>query len=301
MDQSKQYKKIIIFSFAFLLCAVFAVPIKASAAILTIETKTDSVSVRDRVEMNVYLNTEGQSVNVVGGSLGYPLELLFLDDVRTQDSFIGFWIEEPKNTVDGKIQFSGMVPGGINDKKALLFSAVFEAVLAGSAEITFSDAEALLNDGAGTRAQFSAQPLIIDIAEQPKAVPAVVQEVLRDEERPEAFEITIARDPNLFGGKYVAIFFTKDKKSGVDHYEIQEGEDPFVVATSPHVLKYQSSDTAVTVRAVDAFGNSRTATVNGDDGGRSRVQGSRMLNVLLGIAGVVSALYVFTALKRRKV
>ena len=61
-----------------------------------------------------------------------------------------------------------------------------------------------------------------------------------DTEPPLPFTPKLERDPNLDGGKYVVIFNTEDKDSGIDHYEVKDGSGPWVVAESPYVLKDQS-------------------------------------------------------------
>jgi len=57
-------------------------------------------------------------------------------------------------------------------------------------------------------------------------------------------------------GKYFLVFSTQDKGSGVDHYEVREGRfGGFSEVSSPYILKYQSLDKKIFVKAIDKFGN----------------------------------------------
>lgn len=73
----------------------------------------------------------------------------------------------------------------------------------------------------------------------------------------------MGQDPRVFGGKYFVSFFTTDSKSGVDHYEIKEGDNGYKTAQSPYLLSDQNLRSVVRVRAYDVAGNYRESVYPG--------------------------------------
>jgi len=80
-----------------------------------------------------------------------------------------------------------------------------------------------------------------------------------DKTPPEPFELAIAQDPTVFDGKYFLSFYTTDKMSGIDYFEIKEGKEDFKKITSPYVLGNQTLEGKIIVKAVDKAGNERVA------------------------------------------
>jgi len=79
---------------------------------------------------------------------------------------------------------------------------------------------------------------------------------------PEDFTPVTASDPNIFGGKYFVSFATQDKGSGIDHYEISEGnKNSFVRVDSPYLLKNQVLDESIYIKAIDRAGNERVVEI----------------------------------------
>ena len=118
----------------------------------------------------------------------------------------------------------------------------------------------LLNDGTGTETNTTISNLQFVISGQgPASQPAVVE--TKDIDIPESFEPMVASDPAIFDGKYFLVFVTQDKGSGIDHYEVREGREPFVVAESPYLLQDQNLHKKIAVKAVDRSGNERLITL----------------------------------------
>jgi len=80
-----------------------------------------------------------------------------------------------------------------------------------------------------------------------------------DKTPPEPFELAIAQDPTSFEGKYFLSFYTTDKMSGIDYFEIKEGKEDSKRITSPYVLEDQTLRSKIVVKAVDKAGNERIA------------------------------------------
>ncbi len=83
----------------------------------------------------------------------------------------------------------------------------------------------------------------------------------------EEFTPEIGQDSTVFEGKYFLSFFTTDKMSGVEHYEILETRNQKIenrmwkVGESPYLLEDQSLRSKILVKVVDRAGNERIAEI----------------------------------------
>src|SRR3989338_2252363 len=102
-------------------------PSSVFAAELYFGAHTREVGSNQFVEVGVFLNTEGQTINAVEGSVTFPSGLIAPKEVRNGDSIISFWVEQPHLGGDGTVQFSGVIPGGYTGRNGLLFSVIFQA------------------------------------------------------------------------------------------------------------------------------------------------------------------------------
>jgi len=233
----------------------FASPV--FAAQMFFEAKKTEIGVGEKIEVNLFINSEKESVNAYEAKIFFSGDILNVKEIRDGNSIVIFWIEKPK-IEDGKISFSGITPGGFEGEKGLILSIIFEAKKEGVSKFEIKDARVLKNDAMGSEASLSILPFEILVS---KEIPP--QEILEIEDRepPETFVPEIARDETIFGGKWFLVFSTKDKGSGIDHYEVKEGKRPFVIAESPYLLKNQNLDEEIVVKAVDKKGNERIVVI----------------------------------------
>jgi GxxExxY protein len=247
-----------------LFAAICGVP-GVQAAEISLDSKTKEIGVGGQFEAAIFLNTENEDINAVGGKVVFPETFLKLKEIRDGNSIINFWVDKPrittnKNTNGNEIMFSGITPGGFNGERGFLFSVIFQAKQEGRGSIEIQDAKFLLNDGLGTPAKITAKTLefvaIRDgIRDDSWSVP-------KDAEPPEDFTPEISQDPNIFDGKYFLVFATQDKNSGIDHYEVCEGNRiKCVIAESPYLLQNQKLNQKIFVKAIDKSGNERMTTI----------------------------------------
>ena len=246
---------------------LFSLAGQVFAAELFFETKTPEIAINQLFEAEFFLNTEEEYINAVEGKILFSGDLLELKEVKEGNSIVNLWIERPKAKPDNQIIFSGIIPGGYTGKEGLIFSLIFQTKNEGEGAIEIYDAKTLLNNGKGTPAQLSISNFQFLISEQATQVPITPTE---DTDPPEKFNPMIAKDPEIFNGKYFLVFATQDKNSGISHYEVleaeQEGsflklikEDKWQVGESPYLLEDQKLKSYNYVKAVDKAGNERIA------------------------------------------
>lgn len=234
----------------------------ATAAEITLEADRTAVAADQLFQIRVWLNTEGETINTVAGNISYPTDLLNLQEIRDGNSIITFWVDRPAVQANKIFTFSGITPGGYRGPQGEILSLIFRAKKMGAPVVSFTNGTALLNDGRGSPALLKTTPLRLTIA--PATGAAGAQYAIIDTNPPETFAPQIARDPNIEGNKWFVVFATQDKGAGIDHYEVGEhrekpGENsPGERAESPYILKDQTLQSFVVVKAVDKLGNQRT-------------------------------------------
>lgn len=237
-------------------------PSMTSAAQLKLDSLVLEMAVGQQFQVELFLNTEEEDINAFGGQVVFPVSLLDLKEIRDGNSIVNFWIDRPK-AENNVITFSGITPGGFNDEKGLIFSAIFEAKKEGEGVIEIRDARILKNDGVGTPAEVKISNFQFLISKQ-IPISQISKFQIKDIEPPESFVPEIAKDETLFDGKWFIVFATQDKASGIDHYEIKESRQiilsmfkKWASAESPYVLRDQELRSFVFVKAVDKAGNER--------------------------------------------
>ena len=276
------------------------------AATLELESGSTAVGIGHEFVVDLLLDSQGESINAVEGSLTFaPETLLELKTVSDGDSIIPIWLEKP-NAASCEVfrceyRFSGIIPGGFTGvlspyyeggRPGKILSFVFLNKGQRDLQIDLENPRVLLNDGKGTPAALRAKALIVKIDPNLKGSKTIE---LNDLTPPEPFEAHVFKQSGVYDGKYAVIFSAQDKQSGIGHYEVKEGDREFVQASSPYVLSDQSLGQEITIKAVDNAGNERLVVIKpgklnvGNEYAKWQYLG---ILVLLAILGLAARLYV---------
>lgn len=243
----------------FIFVGLICIATPARAAEFRVATDGQAMNNGASFEAKITVDTQGESINAFEGTVTFSNEVLAPLAVREGGSIVNFWVERPRTSASGAMRFSGLIPGGFTGQ-GFLFSVIFRAVKPGNGTIAVADPRALRNDGAGSPAyarSVDVRVAVSNIVASSEDVPPIEDAAL-----PEPFTPVITRDPELFGGKYVLVFATQDKQSGIDHYEVCERSiHQCVVAENPYPLHYQGLGWNIFVKAVDKTGNERIAAL----------------------------------------
>ena len=284
--------------------------------------ETAVLSVRLDVERDV-----DECVNLADVVLEYPASIQPID-TSIGNSILRLWVEEPTiDRTNNRITFAGGIPNGYcgripgdpqltNTLAQIVFRAPAETI-ADTATITFSPQTTLyLNDGFGTQIVPEAFGATIALLDEPGDVSTDpwLQAVEADTIPPEPFSIYLERDDAVFQGRYFIVFGTTDKQTGIASYEVMEEPladqwlfrfgavgVPWVPARSPYVLKDQTLNSTIRVRAIDKAGNERIATFVPDPSLRQSVW---MLSdwIMVGVGSVLFLFFIllFVILVRKR-
>ncbi len=323
MQKSKLKVKILNYLIVGALVFIIATPVFAAQMI--VDSKNREIKLNERFKVEIFLDSQGESVNAVEGRIFFPSDLLKLEKISDGGAIISVWVEKPRMDSAGQIIFSGIVPGGFNRESGLILTLIFQTKKAGIGTIELGNMRAVKNDGRATLAEISLKnfefktneaalsangqwPMAnseelaangnlserADAATPRRAIPHEIAEQFfnGDKNPPEIFLPQIAKDPNVFNSKYFLVFAAQDKESGIDRYEVKEGDKSFVIAQSPYLLENQRLTDVVVVKAVDKNGNERM--VAAPTLPKKRVP--RFFIVFLSIIGALAPAY----LKRKR-
>ena len=236
------------------------------AASLFYQSPAEPIDLNQEFRVDIFLDTEGETINAVAGSLALPAEGLKLEAISEGNSFLSFWMDKPQLEA-GKISFAGIAPGGFAGNRGLLFSLFFSAPQELVTSLEWRELQVLAHDGQGTALAVAAAPLTLKVEDLPLASDIPLSVV--DGDLPEEFSLYLSRDPLIFDNRWFIAFATQDKVAGLDYFEVREeqllrGQEEvgeWQRTESPYLLKDQNLNSRVTVRAVDRAGNERLASL----------------------------------------
>lgn len=245
---------------------LFITPGTAFAATISLRATPTNVGVGDIVRVDVILESMVPS-NAFSGAVSYQKTMLEPIAVSDGNSIVNLWIVHPTASENGSpISFAGVTPGGFSGDNGLLFSILFRAKVAGTANVSLVDIEILRNDGAGGEEPTTTKQLSLSISQKPSGG----YKELDDTVPPEPFTASLGDDSQLFGGRSYLAFMAADKGSGIERYAVAESRLPSFLfslfpllwndATSPYVLLDQYRTSTVYIKAVDRAGNERVST-----------------------------------------
>jgi len=262
----------------------FATPV--FGAILYLEPDQGNYYREDVFIVEIKINTGGEDVNAVKANLTFPQDILEVKDFMKGDSILKLWPEEPAfSNQAGILYFTGGIPGGYRGENGLLGKIILKAKSGGEGILQIKEgSQVLLNDGFGSPANLEIKEGIFNISPEKLAVPKneAEEELKKDNVPPEPFQIELGKDPSIFDGKYFLAFYTTDIGSGIDYYEIREGDKSWKKGSSPYLLEDQSLRNKILVKAIDKAGNERIAEITSP----FKITWKNILFIIIGIIAI---------------
>jgi hypothetical protein len=233
-----------------------------------LEMAPGTVSTGDTIVVRAYLDTDAAASNALDGTINLSgsSSTVQIREINLAESILTLWPHAPALSADGKsISFTGGLPGGFTGVRLLLFSIVVAAKAPGTIIFTPSHSTLYLHDGKGTGVPVIGRAFTLAIvAAQSGVAPRDEWQsaVSGDTTPPASFTIEYGQDPSVHDGKKYIFFQTTDTGSGIDYYEVREGNSPPVRSGSTYVLQDQVHPAMLTVYAYDRAHNVRTSVYN---------------------------------------
>ncbi len=318
--------------------AILLLPSQSQASLLYLDPTGGSYQKGSTFVVTVRLDPEGECVNAVNAVVTYPKDEITVFDVSQSRSILSLWVEPPRiDQVNGQIHFQGGIPNGYcgridgdpgntNVIGEIIFRKQGGLSVGGGSGVSdirvdFNEdvSEVLRNDGRGTPADLTFQGGVYRIdPNAPLIDESAWFDVLRNDRiPPESFTVTLASKSDIKNGRYFVVFSTTDKQSGIDSYEIMEESrnnpgmnewkknTPAIWerASSPYVLKDQTLNSIIRIKAIDKAGNERISVYVPNDSERSIPKEQSVTGVLYaGIVGIIVIIggVLFISKVRRK-
>jgi hypothetical protein len=302
IGQGKMNDKMSNLKFAILI-GLLLMPGRIFAARLYFEPATLNMEVGKTAKIDIMLDPEGEPVNAVELEARFTSGLINFASALTDNSIISLWIESPK-VAGTSIKMAGIVPGGFegllgpgSDKASAgkIVSLLFLPSQQGIGKIDLANAKVIKNDGKSTLAKVALGDLNYTVIASTTSTSTKSYDY-DDNIPPDDFVPQVITSKYIHGGKKVLIFNTTDSGSGVDHYEVKEGDRDYTRAESPYLLVNQELDDTIYVRAIDYAGNARTVTLNEQDvgSGPSLSDYSSLAIVAVIILVLIILLWIFS-------
>lgn len=270
----------------YLLLLILLVPLPSLAAFEIQRTSGQETS-----RIVVFLLATTTSINAVEGTLVVP-EGATVSSVYTGSSVITSWVELPR--ISGNtIRFAGIIPGGFTGSvragEGLTGSSeLFSFEISGSGPFIMTNAYQYLNDGIGTRVA------VPSFEVTPREVPGTTSQE-DDRIPPEYVEATL--DRTLVEGRVALLIDAYDARSGIDRFEVQEGNGEWVRSMAAYVIEDESGLKPISVRAYDGAGNFIETRVEGVNAGYAKLAFVAVVLIII-LIGATVALY-FKKLRKR--
>jgi hypothetical protein len=284
---------------------IFLFPVKSVfAAEFYLKTDSQKITVGDTIAVDVIVNTEGESINVIEGNINISkgLDLVDIKELSLANSVFTKWVRTPSwSKEDGMISFIGGIPGGYNQKVANLFRIFFTAKAAGQLTFSPSDIKTYANDGLATQIGTHFNPLNISVGPKDNfLVTDELQAVLnKDSEAPINISFDLGQDSSLFDGQKFINISAVDNESGIAYFEVKEGNREPVKTNNSYVLQNQDNLEPLIILAFDKAGNvSRKSLVPHSNAVYNNYL--VIINLLILMIGLLASLFVLIRIIKKK-
>lgn len=287
----------------FSLLVVFFVPLNTQAISIEIEsqnTPNPVIKKGDTVIFNVYIkSSEKEEINAIDGEINLS-ENLTPKYLSVAGSVFDLWPNKPVFE-DRKIIFAGGTASGVYGSKIKLLSFAVEASDVGNASVSSNKIDGFLNDGFGTKIIIDKFDKIIKIEElnNSKNINQLDEKIRSDKNKPQAIEVLIGKEKDVFDGKFFMFFFAKDDGVGIEGYEILENNEKTIQNDNVYIIKDQSLKSKIKISAIDKSGNTKKISVNPHE----LYYGQKKMNwsgLLISVLLLFVVFFIVRVLNRRK-
>ncbi|MEK7588483.1 MAG: hypothetical protein AAB438_01560 [Patescibacteria group bacterium] len=226
----------------------------------------DHIEVADSFYVDIIANTDGELVNSIETTIEFPEDLVIFSGYKNE-GVLKLWIEAPYEK-NGRVYFSGIVPGGVNgfyDANSSVLLPIkfvrlfFVAKKAGEGSFSLKNTQLLKNDGKGSLMYFEERGVSFSV--QPNLNSGEENSIKLDNEPPLPFEITYLKYSFFSKTPSLLLFETTDKKIGVKEYQMKVDNGLWSVVKSPKSIDRGILGHLITIKALDFNNNAKEAYI----------------------------------------
>jgi len=144
-------------------------PTQAAGASLYLYPSTGTKVLGSTFSVSVLVNSGGESINTVDGTISYDSSRLGVASVSTGGSVVNLWVAQPKDSGSAVSFSGGILPPGYSGTNGKIITITFKAKSVGDAQVRFSGGAVLANDGKGTNVLVSMGSASFNVAAKVEA------------------------------------------------------------------------------------------------------------------------------------
>lgn len=240
---------------------------ETEASSVNFQFSKNSIGIMEEFYVDVMLDTEGQTINGIEGTVNVIGDNLRFVRAENGKSFIDLWVLSPKETDLNQIKFAGVsstnfqgVIDPFNQEKnmpGIVTRLYFTANKPGESQFILSGTSVTLSNGKGTRMDLSTaySPLLIE-----SRLEGIINKI-KDTSKPE-LKAQVIQNINLFDNQHTLIFKANDKDSGIKKVLIREGNREWREITSPYLLEDQTRQSQIVIKAINFSNLERIVKIN---------------------------------------
>lgn len=144
--------KIKLYKFIFLVALFLLLPLfSVQAATLFLSTKSGNVTIGDKLEVDVKIDSEDIGFNAAQATIQFPKDILEVSILDRSSSVFNLWLQDPTfSNQDGNLGFIGGGTSGFSGKSLEILKIIFKVKGSGTANLVFNDGAVTASDGSGT-------------------------------------------------------------------------------------------------------------------------------------------------------
>lgn len=265
------------------------IPLPSYAFTVYPERNISDMNIGRPTSVKFLIDTDGQEINTLEGSISIPLDLE-ISNIDTGGSIFSLWPEKPTfNKVNNEILFTGGSQGGFYGKDLRIFNVTITPKNIGDFDLSSGNLSAYLNDGNGTKINGKLSNFDFKVISDTTNDNV---DIVKDNNPPNNLIVEIGKDSSLFNNRYFITFNASDSLSGVNRYEIKEGNSSFEKYENNYVIKDQSLNTKIWIKVIDNNGNEFIEKIKPIDLLNDKYD-SKKDNVIFWVITAIVLLFVF--------
>lgn len=278
--------------FYILIVGIIVTPQKSSALVVFADRPIDPVAQGDSVLVPIFADTEGAEINSIEGSIILEGGVT-VSAITTGGSVFNLWPEKP-SLKENIITFTGGTQSGFRGSKVRLFTIALIPTEKTNVLIRPKNIVGYLADGTGSKIDGRLRAVSVPVSGSVKEMKNEFGSLLvADTTPPSKFAIELGRDASQYNGDFFITFFADDSETGIQRYEVSEGDLGMVRSGNVYVLRDQTLKSQVQVKAIDMAGNERVVLFKYGNGFNWNI-------IWMSLVGVVALGFVIVFLRKNK-
>ncbi len=166
--------KFLIFAVIIFSAFILRASISFAATEVFFDKVVTEVKKGDTFTVNLKISSD-KIINVVDGTITYDKDILAIESINKNDSFLSLWVKEPVfNNDTGELSFIGGIPNGLLIKDGEILNITFLAKKEGQTLLGFKDIFSVYaNDGLGTNLNPWLEPMSLTVNKKPDSLARV--------------------------------------------------------------------------------------------------------------------------------